>query len=91
MQLLFDKSFEFEKTRGLEFINGEVVKFSKIKTKKTHLGWNQFKIEENIDIEYKNTFLKVRKKGVKILCYNCKISPQEIKLDRPVKVLKMND
>ena len=49
---------------------------------------DQFQIAENIDIEYKNTFLKVKEKGVKILCYNCKISPQEIKLDRPVKLLK---
>ena len=59
MQLLFDKSFEFEKTRGLEFINGEVVKFSKIKTKKTHLGWNQFKIEEK---RFKHVFKKFENK-----------------------------
>ena len=28
MQLLFEESFEFEKTKGLEFINGKVVKFN---------------------------------------------------------------
>ena len=47
----------------------------------------QFKIADKIDIEYKKTFVEVRKKGVKILCYNCKLSPQEIKVNGPVKIL----
>ncbi len=46
MQLLFDKSYEFEATKGLKFINGEVLKFKKKTTKNTHLGWNRFKIED---------------------------------------------
>ncbi len=48
---------------------------------------NQFKITDKIDIEYKNTFIKAKKKGIKILCYNCKLSPQEIKVNKPVKIL----
>ena len=48
---------------------------------------NCFKIADKIDIEYKKTFLKAKKKGVKILCYNCKLSPQEIKINKPIKIL----
>ena len=55
MQLLFDESFEFEKTKGLKFINGEVVKFDKKDVKKTHLGWNKFEIQNN---NFRNDFKK---------------------------------
>ena len=48
---------------------------------------NQFKITDKIDIEYKKTFIKAKKKGIKILCYNCKLSTQEIKVNKPVKIL----
>ena len=48
---------------------------------------NQFKIADKIDIEYKKAFIEAKKKGVKILCYNCKLSPQEIKVNKPVKIL----
>ena len=48
---------------------------------------NQFKIADKIDIEYKKAFIEAKKKGVKMLCYNCKLSPQEIKVNEPVKIL----
>jgi len=48
---------------------------------------NQFKIADKIDIEYKKAFIEAKKKGVKILSYNCKLSPQEIKVNEPVKIL----
>lgn len=48
---------------------------------------NQFKIAENIDAVYKNTFAKVVKKGVKVLCYNCKLTPLGIKVNKPIKIL----
>ena len=32
-------------------------------------------------------FIKAKKQGVKILSYNCKLSPQEIKVNQPVKIL----
>ena len=48
---------------------------------------NQFKIADKIDIEYKKAFIEAKKKGVKILCYNCKLSPQEIKVNKLVKIL----
>ncbi len=41
MQMLFDKSFEFEETKGLSLINGSV---DKIQTKDLvipHMGWNK--------------------------------------------------
>ena len=48
---------------------------------------NQFKIADKIDIEYKRVFIEAKKKGVKMLCYNCKLTPQEIKVNEPVKIL----
>lgn len=59
MQLLFDKSFEFEKTKGLEFISGKVVKFKNNESKKTHLGWNKFNVQ---DKKFKNDFQKFENK-----------------------------
>ena len=47
----------------------------------------QFKIADKIDIEYKKAFIEAKKKGVKILGYNCKLSPQEIKVNKLVKIL----
>ena len=40
MQLLFDKSYEMGTHRGLMYIPGEVVKFSREK-KIPHMGWNE--------------------------------------------------
>lgn len=40
MQILFEKGFEMEETKGLGFINGEV-KFMDIEEKIPHMGWNQ--------------------------------------------------
>ena len=48
---------------------------------------NNFKIADKIDIDYKKAFLKVKKEGVKMLCYNCKLSPREIKINKSVKIL----
>ena len=48
---------------------------------------NNFKIADKIDIDYKKAFLEVKKEGVKILCYNCKLSPREIKINKSVKIL----
>jgi len=59
MQLLFDTSYEFEKTKGLQLIKGEVVKFNKKEIKKTHLGWNKFVIE---DRKINNDFKKFENK-----------------------------
>ena len=42
MQLLFEKSFEFEKTKGLNLIKGNVIKFSKIENRLTHLDGIKF-------------------------------------------------
>ena len=59
MQLLFDKSFEFEKTRGLGLIRGEVIRINNNENKKIHIGWNQFKIQ---DKKFKNLFNKFENK-----------------------------
>ena len=59
MQLLFNKSYEFTETKGLGFINGDVLKFKNIKAKATHLGWNKINIENN---NYKKDFKKFENK-----------------------------
>ena len=48
---------------------------------------NIFKISDKIDPIYKKAFLNAKKNGVNIICYNCKLSPQGIKIYKPVKVL----
>ena len=45
---------------------------------------DSFKIAEDIDEEYKVTFSKALKKGVKILCYDCKLNNEEIKLNNQI-------
>ena len=42
---------------------------------------DSFKIAEDIDEDYKNAFVNALKTGVKILCYDCKLNNEEIKLN----------
>jgi len=46
-----------------------------------------FKIAEDIDINYKTAFDKAIKAGVKILCYDCKINDEEVKLNNQIKLI----
>ena len=46
-----------------------------------------FKIAEDLDEEYKATFIEALKAGVKILCYDCKLSNEEIKLNNQIKLI----
>jgi len=43
-----------------------------------------FKIAEDIDREYKITFNEALKNGVRMLCYDCKLSNEEIKLNNQI-------
>ena len=45
---------------------------------------DSFKIAEDIDKKYKDAFNKAIKSGVKILCYDCKLSNKEIKLNHQI-------
>ena len=45
---------------------------------------NSFKIAKDIDEEYKIAFSKALKSGVKILCYDCKLNSEEIKLNKQI-------
>ena len=47
-------------------------------------GCNSFKIAKDIDEEYKVAFNKALKNGVKILCYDCKLNNEEIKLNNQI-------
>ena len=46
-----------------------------------------FKIAEDIDVNYKNAFNEAIKAGVKILCYDCKINNEEVKLNKQIKLI----
>ena len=59
MQLLFDKSYEFSKTKGLGLIDGEVVKFGNVNTDSTHLGWSKLNI---INSDLRKNFKKFENK-----------------------------
>lgn len=43
-----------------------------------------FKISKDIDEEYKIAFSKALKNGVMVLCYDCKLSNEEIKLNNQI-------
>ena len=43
-----------------------------------------FKIAEEIDKNYKTAFIYALKNGVKVLCYDCKISDEEIKVNNQI-------
>jgi len=47
-------------------------------------GVKSFKIADDIDQKYYLTFNKALKSGVKILCYDCKLSNKEIKLNNQI-------
>jgi len=46
-----------------------------------------FRIASDIDKNYEFSLEKALKNGVKILCYNCKLSNEEIKLNNEVKLI----
>ena len=46
---------------------------------------NFFRIADDIDPEYKNIFDEALKNGVKMLCYDCKLNNEEIKLNNQIK------
>ena len=46
-----------------------------------------FKVAEDIDKNYKIAFDKAIKAGVKILCYDCKINDEEIKLNNQIELI----
>ena len=43
-----------------------------------------FKIAKDIDKEYKTVFTEALKNGVKVLCYDCKLNNEEIKLNNKI-------
>ena len=77
-------------SRGTKHLN-ELVKAKKMGFKAYILylvqieGCNSFKIAKDIDEQYKNAFDSASKNGVKILCYDCKLNNEEIKLNKEIK------
>ena len=48
---------------------------------------SSFKIADDVDKEYKSAFDRARKTGVKILCYDCKIDLEEVKLNNQIDLI----
>ena len=48
---------------------------------------NFFKIAEDIDEKYKFAFNEALKSGVKVLCYDCMLCDEEIKLNNQIKLI----
>ena len=46
-----------------------------------------FEVAGDIDKNYKIAFDKAIKAGVKILCYDCKISKEEVKLNHRIDII----
>ena len=46
-----------------------------------------FKIADDIDNNYKDAFEKALKNRVKVLCYDCKLTNEEIKLNKEIKLI----
>ena len=46
-----------------------------------------FKVADDIDKDYKIAFNKAIKAGVKMLCYDCKISNEEVKLNNQINLI----
>ncbi len=46
---------------------------------------NSFKIADDIDQQYKVAFVNAIKNGVKVLCFDCKLSNEEIKINQQIK------
>jgi len=49
---------------------------------------HSFKIAKDIDEEYKIAYNKALKNGVKILCYDCKLNNEEIKINKQINYEK---
>ena len=47
-----------------------------------------FKVAKDIDKSYKKSFDKALNNGVKVLCYDCKLNPEEIKINNEIKYVK---
>ena len=45
----------------------------------------EFRIAKDIDPQYNELLIKAARKNLKILCYDCKISPKGIELNRKIK------
>ena len=45
---------------------------------------DSFKMAKDIDEDYWIAFVKALKNGVKILCYDCKLNSEEIKLNKQI-------
>ena len=51
-------------------------------------GINKFKIAKDIDSEYYNNYLKVKKIGVKFLAYRCKLNDKEIRIEKKINIIE---
>lgn len=74
MQYLMSVSYEFQKTPGLNFFDGEVVKFDQNKVKKLpHIGWNYIKLNKN------KIFKNIKSNNTFYFCHSYYVKPSNTK------------
>ena len=74
MQYLMSVSYEFKKTPGLNFFDGEVVKFDQNKVKKLpHIGWNYIKLNKN------KIFKNIKSTNTFYFCHSYYVKPSNTK------------
>ncbi|WP_259782915.1 DNA/RNA nuclease SfsA [Aestuariispira ectoiniformans] len=47
-----------------------------------------FRLAEDIDPEYTSAFKRARNRGVEVLCYDCDVTPTEIRLRNPLSIIE---
>ena len=50
---------------------------------------NEFKIAKDIDVNYYKDYIEAKKAGVNFLAYRCYLSPEEIKIEKKIKILNV--
>ena len=49
---------------------------------------NKFRLAKDIDPAYREAYLEARAAGVEVLCYDCTLSPEEIRVNRTIPVVE---
>ncbi len=76
LQLLFEKSDEGGDVKGLGILKGKVERFSSVKQKVPHMGWNQLKIKNQAN----RLFRGVTSLSYAYFCHSYFVKPQDVTL-----------
>ncbi len=75
LQLLFEKSNEGGDVNGLGILKGEVERFSSVKQKVPHMGWNQLKLKKPVS----RLFQDIAPLSYAYFCHSYFVKPKDVK------------